>query len=549
MIISYKNLQSLSGTSFSGYLFGKSKEEAVTHVSKEIKSKGIEAIKHFNGSYCAHYINEEKKELYVFNDRLGMVDLYLLKFGTEWLITDRYWTAVQHLSSYTINDNAIQQLLSFGYMHWENTYLKEITLCKPASLITIDLNTNTIKKTDSYWRHQPAVGIINRKEAKEQMIEGIKKGVEESFNEPDSEYVLANSGGLDSRWNMHYAAELGKPFTAYTYTGKVNADAIHISKKINKILNQQNAQYVEISTGNFMPQYAAQHIENTPMLPSYSMWYFDVYKNISHGKVNINGFASTFLDAFTYMDKTGRYERYWKANEDEKYAYCFDTYIATDQKLIEAICKKSGFKTMKDEFFAVLNGLKIKDLGDVCDTFDFNCRQRRLNKNEPWTNFYGKMESRSPLLHNDLVDLSLQLPFDMRQNRMLYKEAARDVMVKFANIRFERSPLGLNGNKSRLTQKIKELVWRADIKMYKKTGRSLWFKGNHKDVATWMCQKENLAFIKSVFSTKNEHLSARFSQDYLLNNLQQLIKLDFVFISSLLTVFLFFIRLEDETNK
>ena len=543
MVVDSNNIKQCDGFCFEGFLFGKSYAEASEYVRNGIEKEGVSFIKKLNGNFCAYYLNGEKQELYVFNDRLAMFDLHLLKAGDAWFISDDYWTAVDYLSSYTVNDMAIRQLLAFGYMLWGNTYLSEIELCEPATLITIDLNTSRIKKTETYWTYQPNTDLTNRKKAKKQMVDAIIKGVDESFNESESEYFVANSGGLDSRWNMYCAKALGKEFTAYTYAGKIKSDAIYISEKVNKALKHNNAKYIQISTGDYMPNYADIHMEKAPMISAYSMWYFDAYKSLSEGQISINGFASTFADAFTYMDDAGRYNKYWNAPKSEKYMYCFDTYCTTDRKLIETVCKKAEYKDMEDDFIAQLAKSDMNALEDICDTFDFDCRQRRLNKNEPWSDFYGKMQSRSPLTHNDMVDLSLQLPFDMRHDRSVYKEAAQDVMGHLSEIRFERSPQGLSGNRAPV-KKLKELIWRADMKMYKKTGCSIWFRGNHKNVSKWMSEQDNIAFLREVFSTKNAYLSERFNQEYLLNNLQQLIKSNFIFVSSLLTVFLFFIRLE-----
>ena len=545
MIVSSSGLQDLSPTLLNGFVCGKPSHEAESYLSQVVLSEGLAGLKQVSGNFCGYTINSDKQELSVYNDRLGMVDLYFMQQGNDWLITNEYWSAVEALSTYTIDELAIQQLLNFAYMHWGSTYLSEIELCQPATMITIDLATKKVKKRETYWEHRPQVTVSNRRQAKDQLIDAIKTGVEESFNESDASYMLANSGGLDSRWNMHCAKELEKKFVAYTYAGKLNSDAIHISKRVNKALKQNDVNYIHVNTNNFMPAYADQHMQSKPMLPAYGMWYFDAYKSLSAGDININGFASTFLDAFTYMDDAKRYEKYWRSARADKHNYCYETYKHTDPKLIDAVCVKTNAGALQDQFMAGLERLEMNDLGDVCDTFDFSFRQRRLNKNEPWTDFYGNMESRNPLLHNAVVDLSLQLPFEMRHNRVLYKEAACDVMGDLNTIRFERSPWGLKSSSSKLAKKLKELVWRADMKMYKLSGSALWFKGNHKDVSKWMCQQENFLFIKEVFSTKNEHLSQRFNQNYIVNNLEQLIKYDFVFVSSLLTVFLFFIRLSE----
>ena len=241
MIVKRSELFQLSQIYFNGFLFGKKRSDVEEFVVNEFSKKGKEALKELNGSFKGWFLDKEKQLLYVFNDRHGMMDLFLMQEGDNWLITDDYWKAVEELSVISINELAIGQLLQFGYMHWGNTYLNEIELCSPASIITIDLSTNSIALVEQYWKYKPEPTISNYSVAKEQTVEVIKKAVVESFNEPDASYAVANSGGLDSRWNLFFASQYNKEFLSYTYTGYRNSDATHISKKINQTLGLSNS--------------------------------------------------------------------------------------------------------------------------------------------------------------------------------------------------------------------------------------------------------------------------------------------------------------------
>ncbi len=544
MIVSRKNIQASSDFNFQGFLFGKSFEIAHDYVFKQLKTHGVSALRDLNGSFLGSYTDIDKQEMHVFNDRLGMVDLFLMQDEADWLITDDYWQAVQTTSSPTINELAIEQLLRFGYMHFKQTYIHEVQLCDPGTIITIDLETHQIKTIQTYWQHRPEPTLQDEKKALPELVDAIETGVMESFNEPGAVYATANSGGLDSRWNMFYACEHQLPFKAYTYAGRLKSDAIHVARKVNQQLNVSEATYIPVEVNDFLPKYVMKQMQNNPMLPLYSTWYYSAYRALSGIDININGFASTFFDAFTYKDGAHNHAQYWKSARSDKYQYCYDLYNETHEGLIQGVYRSLQNTDLKDSFFSELEQLQLNDLGDLCDTFDFYCRQRRLNKNESWTSFYGDVQSRSPIMHQKAVDLSLKMSFELRNGRYLYKKGAEAVMGQLAAIRFERSPLGINHH-SRLTKKVKELFWRADMKLYKKTGFALGFKGEHKNVAQWMLLPENRTYLQQTLSHKNERFNERFKQSYILQNLDELIKRDFVFVSSLLAVFLFFKHLEE----
>lgn len=544
MIVSRDNIQSRPDFSFQGFLFGKSFEVAQGHVLKQLKKHGVMAIQDLDGSFCGHFKDVKKQVMYLFNDRLGMVDLFLMQHGNDWTITESYWQAVKAAPSKTINELAIEQFLRFGYMHFQHSYIQEVSLCNPATIITIDLVTNQVKSVSTYWKHQPNPVLHDEEKALPELIDAIETGVAESFNETDAAYATANSGGLDSRWNMFYACRHQQPFKAYTYAGRLKSDAVHVAAKVNRQLNVTDALYIPVEINDFLPKYTSMQMENNPMLPLYSTWYYSAYRALSGIDININGFASTFFDAFTYKDGTNPNDQYKKVSQSEKYQYCYDLYNEADEDLIQTVYRTSPGMDLKDTFFAQLDALEMSDLGDLCDTFDFNCRQRRLNKNEPWTSFYGAVQSRSPIMHHKAVDLSLKMSFELRNGRYLYEKGAEVVMGKLAAIRFERSPLGINHHLP-LTKRMKKLFWRVDMKLYKKTGFAFGFKGEHKNVAQWILMPENWTYLQEMFSSKNELFNERFNQFYIVQNLEALIKRDFVFVTSLLAVFLFFKRLEE----
>ncbi|MCG8580258.1 MAG: hypothetical protein MI866_10090 [Bacteroidales bacterium] len=545
MIVKQSELFQLSKFNFKGFLFGITNSDVESYVTNAFNKKGKEALKDLNGSFCGWFTDETQQLLYVFNDRLGMIDLFLMQENGNWMITDDYWIAVKELSQASVNELAIEQLLHYGYMHWENTYLNEIELCSPATIIAIDLKTSSVSSIEQYWKHKPEPSISNYSAAKEQTVELIRKAVYESFNQPNASYAVANSGGLDSRWNLFFASQHNTHFLSYTYTGSDNSDATHISKKINQTLGVANRQYIHVNANDFIANYADIHLSNTPMLPMYSTWYYDAYKCLRNTDININGFMSTFLDAFTYMDGAEDHAKYKNSSIKDKQEYCYSLYKPTDESLINKAFKKRNNGQLKESFIASLDLLDMNNLGDICDTYDFYCRQRRLNKNESWTNYYGQVESRSPLVHNAIVDFSLALPFEMRDGRNLYKEAAADVMTSLRSVRFERSPWGLKGKGKGILTNLKDLLWRADMKLYKKTGNSLWFKGSHKNVAEWMCQSPNIDYIREVINSKNPLIEERFNQAFLNDHLEALIRKDFVFMSSLLTIFMFLNKLRD----
>jgi hypothetical protein len=524
--------------SFEGYLFGKSHAEAQQLVEIGLTNEGATFVEQLNGHFCGYFRLHQVNRMVVFNDRLGMKDIYLYKEGNDWSLGTSFNEVADLVESPTPDEVAIRQFIRYGYPLYGRTFLKQVSLCPPGCIIEIDTLTGNLSEPKRYWQLAPEPVITDSAKALPQLVDLMDNAVRESFNEPDKRYLVANSGGLDSRCNLLFASRNKLRFSTYTYGGALKSDAMHVAASINKALRINDARYIKVETGSFLSQHAGTHMRHAPLLPMYSSWYFSPYQHLADAHVNVNGFASVFLDSFTYRDEKGRFENLWNQSFVNKAVYCSDVYQEADNQLMEVLFRKPMMNDIFDEFVTGLNSFNTNDLGQLCDAFDLEHRQRCLNKQEPWNDFYGKMEERSPLTHNSIIDFSQQLSFELRHQRKLYKDAMAAVAGPLAKVRFERTPFGMVPD-APIIAKLKNLAWRADMKLYKKAGYSFWFKGTHKNVAAWMLMDENIRFIRTELFTSNPLFEQLFDVSYIRENHEHLIRQNFVVFSAVLTIFLF----------
>ncbi|WP_212227690.1 hypothetical protein [Carboxylicivirga mesophila] len=540
MIIDALHFDQLKPFFFKGFLFGKAFKDACAFVEAGIREKGSDFISELNGSFCGYYFNREKGELIVFNDRLGMADLYLYNNGNRVIIADDYTTVCELADDASVDLLALGEMIKFQTPLFSRTFHPHIRLCDNASLITI--NTLTKEITESrYWRFTAVPQERSKRSLKSDFVDIYIKAVEQCFNETDRRYVIANSGGLDSRCNIHISKQLGKEFQTYTY-GQEQSDACYIAKRIEKKLKLQQ-QYIKVDD-DFLSHYSELHLQNRPMMPINYCWYQSAYKHLEQFDINITGFDANFLEAFTHMDPAGGYNAIKDATEDKQLLYNFNLHSVCSDELFAKLVRQPQQMLSYDSYVAEMKNLNSAEVFDKFDEFEQINRQRRLTKAEPWMNYYGELEARSPIIHNDMVDFSLSLPLSYRLDRILYKEAMADYLGAIGRIRFERMPWGLNEPKG-LKRTVLETVWKADHKLYKKYGRALWFKGAHKNIKMWLSNSSNIKFIGDTLKRPNSLFEELFDHQYLQSNYQKLIKTNFLVLCSIVSIKMYM----DKLNK
>ena len=113
---------------------------------------GIEkALDKFNGMFAFSFYDKEKKELYLARDRMGVKPLYYYHSINDFMFASELKAFARHPSfKKNIEQKALVQFLQFGYIPSPWTIYENCFKLEPATYIKIDIEKNSLDKIQ-YW--------------------------------------------------------------------------------------------------------------------------------------------------------------------------------------------------------------------------------------------------------------------------------------------------------------------------------------------------------------------------------------------------------------
>lgn len=210
--------------------------KAAAGLLPELLKTGIQGIEKLRGNFAGVYYDKDAKELLVFNNHTGTQKLYYYKdehlfaAGTDLKVLST--TLRDSGITLTPDDEAVQMLLSYGFMLGDYTLIKEIRQITAGRALRVNANELTVEK---YFD----LGAVPVKDgSKEHWIEQLDvqfmNALKEEY-EIDTFYsypsVATLSGGLDSRMTTLAAHRAGYRQELINFSQQGYADEV-IARKI-----------------------------------------------------------------------------------------------------------------------------------------------------------------------------------------------------------------------------------------------------------------------------------------------------------------------------
>lgn len=207
-----------------GYIFNKEELIEKNHVNvwseafiKEASSEDF--LKDFRGGFCG--FTDIKGEISVYSDHVGNRSIYYYCENGMIVISSRFNYIVELLKyngiKLTLNIQAVNYMMSQGYMMDSDTFASEIDRVLPGEIIRIDKENHITKKQYYLLNNTKINKSMTEDEAIELIDHYFRQAVKRNFNK-DIEYGYRHltelSGGLDSRMTSWVAHEMG--YTAQT---------------------------------------------------------------------------------------------------------------------------------------------------------------------------------------------------------------------------------------------------------------------------------------------------------------------------------------------
>jgi asparagine synthase (glutamine-hydrolysing) len=411
-----------------GYVFSvDSDAEFALHMFEEF---GEDAFLQFNGSFIIAIWNANQRKLIIANDRLGLHPIYYSLKGKSLLFASGIRAILADNSiSRQLDPIAITQFLSFDYVLGDRTYLENVKLLPPGSILTfIDEQLNI----RPYWIMKFAENYAIQNE--ESLIEGLlfhlKNAVSRQSADINSAGILL-SGGLDSRVLFAFLTEIfnGRELLSITF-GVPNCDDVRYARELSKIQKIPH-HYFELRP-DYLIGLANKGISLT-----------DGFQNCVHmhalgtlgeeTKLTRKLFKGYYGDALlgSHLNR-GLWGNYSDKNySDMLYkSICVGFSLEEDKELFNDSFFSQVENRAYDDFLTIVNSMGTNLIADRQNLFDLTQRQRRFILNGVEI-VRSQAVVRTPFCDNDLIDYVLQIPPGFRVGRYLMKNAFNQ---KFSNL-------------------------------------------------------------------------------------------------------------------
>ena len=218
-----------------------------------LKKDEFTFFKEFIGPFNGFYRNKETGVLIVWGNQTGdSAPFYYVGVDGNVVVSNKFNLVYEELKRngmvYSFSDKAAYQLLSFGYMVDDSTFLKEVKRVRAGKYLFVSEKGMNIKE---WHRFSYKVKIdMGMNEAIELIDQGFRKAVKRCFDK-DTEYgykyhLVDLSGGLDSRMTTWVAHDMGyRNIVNICYSQSTSLDCQYAKDVAHFLGNQFYVKYLD----------------------------------------------------------------------------------------------------------------------------------------------------------------------------------------------------------------------------------------------------------------------------------------------------------------
>ena len=422
---------------------------------------GPKCVDYFNGMFAFAVWNEEKEELFIFRDRLGIKPLYYAWDEETLYFSSELKAIAPFVNQDNWDESAIQHYFRLGYIPAPYTIYKSVRKLEEGSYIQLNTNDFLIKK---YWGLEDKVGtttISDEDEAKTKYHDLLKSSVEMRL-QSDVPFGVFLSGGIDSSIVAAVAQSISEQPIS-TFSIGFEEASFNESEYARKVADHLGTEHHE---------FVLSHKDIQELIPQIPTWYDEPFADSSAfptylvskmarkkvtmvltgdgGDEQFMGYGMyTWADRLTtlknlrWLLKTGlslspkvnnkRASQYFDFKEDE---HLPSHIFSVDQGLYSAKNLKKHFTFSEDYSPLLLGKTKRRMLVSEDQSFHdlkFYLPGDLLTKVDRAT-MQNSLEARVPLLDHRLVEYSLNLDEKLKRkngdSKYLLKEVLYDYVPK-----------------------------------------------------------------------------------------------------------------------
>lgn len=377
-----------------GYIYNKTAnwpEDFAGALSEDAKG----TLRGLRGGFCGYQYDQKKKELLVYTDQIAVKPVYYYVNGDMWMVSDRVEEMVEVLRynrlSCDFQPLAAQYMLTYGYMIDDTTFVRQISRLLPGKYLRARDGQVSVER---YHFIQNAPQNMSEEEAVERIDTAFREAVRREF-EKDREYgyrhLVDLSGGLDSRMVSWVAHDLG-------YTDQVNVTYCR-----DGYLDEKIARQIALHLGH---EYLFKPLDD-------GKWMYDIDEMTSQN----NGAA-------LYMGVTGGRRLLETINMElfgiEHTGMIGDAILGTLYRDKELSCGKPTFgQSVHSVRLQYQFDEKILEEYSNQEMFGIYTRGM-LGASSSYLIRQQYIETASPFMDVDLLDVAFAIPFEKRNHHHIY---------------------------------------------------------------------------------------------------------------------------------
>lgn len=489
--------------------------EFILHLYEE---HGEEFANKLNGSFAIVIWNDKKHELLIINDRYGLRPLYYtnwadkLLFGSEVkaILADKTFNR-------NINDEAVSDFFSFGYLLGNKTFFEDINLLPAASILVCQNGQVSIrdywnfdfKFKENYEEHSEDYYVKSLYRLWSQAVERRMKG--------NHRIGVLLSGGLDSRLVVGAINQKYFPIDTFTF-GKPNCEDATFAQLISNRLGTQHHFFA--LTPDHLVFSAEKNVYLTDGMKNCTASHMTPgqYEMKDHSDIILSGLTGDLILGGNYI--TDQILSAQNINEVAKIVFDMingpvtvemaSHFFSTDYyKKIEGKAFNSFIKEFKK---TVINA-------NHTDYFFIrNLARRFLTLGHVIAN--DQLEYRIPFCDIDFTDFVYTIPVKLRKDSYIYVKTFKEMFPQLAEIPYRPK----DPSQSTYIQRIKRKLVRKINCVFEKMGYGtiIEYKREFHDYDNWMRKNKELKeYILRVLLDKKTLSRPYFNQEYVKKILDQ----------------------------
>lgn len=430
-------------------------ETIVNYISKF----GIESIKDFNGIFGLSILDIEEQKIYLARDRYGVKPVYYYQDSSEFIFSSEI-RPIDKLIESDIDKSNLATLLKLRYNPAPTTLYENIYKLRAGHILEYNLKNHNIS-INSYIVPIEVDKDISFETAVDRYAELFEQAIERQLL-ADVEVAVLLSGGIDSALVAYYAQKFSnKPIKTFTigFSEDDDSDETIDAKESARILGTEHYE-IKISDDEFENIFGEcisiveEPLGTTSIIPMYylnrlvqehgikvvltgqgadePLGGYSRYKGEMFSKKIPNTLFKLSKPFSKFIKNESLYRAINSLGEEDVVRRWILIYSLFDDSEIKKLIDVDESKSAKlvEYFYSLLDGDK-KDTANAMMSNDIRmnlCDDLLLYTDKISMHF--SIESRVPILDNDLVDFIESLPLEYKISKYIHKEFAKRVLPK-----------------------------------------------------------------------------------------------------------------------